>query len=356
MEVEAVPDTTALPDVLVIQILTSLAPSIKDIGRSRRVCTRWTTLAGDDAIWRALCASRFGCDPGAPPSDPAGAACASFFAAARAWCALEEHLGLELSALHPTLAPLHTRSRETWARLCTWSARELPEAAATIAPPASCADWAHFVKVLGFHNEASWPGLLALRVLSAVHDGQRISDDLRTAKEQIQGRGYGGEGHDSLEKRIKDGLAGLAPTLNAPFLGLCGGFSAYDKCSCVRPLPLLLIAAWSLFCREEYDFGEGSARARAPAPQRAVRAVVSQPCPRCTRVIAVEPPPFVCGAAVQSCSSSLSPSTWRASTSSTRTPAPCGPRPASPSPAGSATQPRRRCRWCVPSPPPLQPP
>jgi hypothetical protein len=38
---------------------------------------------------------------------------------------------------------------------------------------------------------------------------------------------------------------------NEPFLGLCGGFSAYDNCVCMRLFPLVLVATWTSFFRDE---------------------------------------------------------------------------------------------------------
>lgn len=108
-------------------------------------------------------------------------------------------------------------------------------------------------------------GLLALRLLSAVHDGQRFLTDIDSASHQARGRGYGGPASsvESIEHQLsllKMAASGAAVASGEAvdedreaFLGLCGGFSAYDTCLCVRLFPLLLVATWTQFFRDDYN-------------------------------------------------------------------------------------------------------
>ena len=172
-------------------------------------------------------------------------------------------LGLGRAA-RPTLAPLYTRARDTWGRLKTWAAAHLPEASRSIGPPATSEEWSRFMRWLELTEDME-AGLLALRLLSAVHDGQRFLTDIDSASHQARGRGYGGPASsvESIEHQLsllKMAASGAAVASGEAvdedreaFLGLCGGFSAYDTCLCVRLFPLLLVATWTQFFRDDYN-------------------------------------------------------------------------------------------------------
>ena len=101
---------------------------------------------------------------------------------------------------------------------------------------------------------------------------------LPAERAQVKGRAYGGPASsaDSIEHRLEQlqlaldeeraasAGGGVGSSGNPEederellereaFLGLCGGFSAYDTCLCVRPFPLLLVATWTIFFRDDYN-------------------------------------------------------------------------------------------------------
>lgn len=94
-----------------------------------------------------------------------------------------DFLGLGSSPC-PAFAPLFGRARDTWARLSSWSHANLPDAAATIGEPAGASEWGRFIEWLSLDPDA--PGLLALRLVCGVHDGQQIAHDVSMARRQLQ--------------------------------------------------------------------------------------------------------------------------------------------------------------------------
>jgi len=251
-ELDPPPDITALPDALLLHILTYLAAAA--LGRSAAACSRWRTLALDDEVWRGECRASFGLES---KTDPSGGACASFVEAARHWTDFTARTfgaSQPPAAARATLAPLWQRAREAWGRVSRWAGAALPEAKATLGPPASATEWQLFVSRLGLEGLQASEPLLAYRLLSAVHDGQRVASDAVTALRKLR---------DFVDPDLRQALhAAASGWYSHPSgwedecLGLGGGFSAYSNFACLRLLPLPLVAAWTGFLRAQSGLPE----------------------------------------------------------------------------------------------------
>jgi len=228
----------------------------------RAVCPRWRRLAGDDALWRPLCADAFALELPEPPkaadADAAAAArrealaaavaplalshgdsegsepaAADFFALWRGWIGLENSLGgMQLSA------PQLCRASAAFRRMKTWQAAHTPSIVDSLQPPLQQEEWEAFEAQLdgrpesglppaggGFAHaeQEGWQGLLALKMLLAVHNGQLTKCDVAADK---TGR---------VQRGADDGR----------FDGVLGGYSAYDHIVCTRIFPLSRIITWT---------------------------------------------------------------------------------------------------------------
>ncbi|EOD08551.1 hypothetical protein EMIHUDRAFT_105940 [Emiliania huxleyi CCMP1516] len=222
-ELDPPPDITALPDALLLHILSYLTAAA--LGRSAAACSRWRTLALDDEVWRGECRASFGLES---KTDPSGGACASFVEAARHWTDFTVRTfgaSQPPAAARATLAPLWQSAREAWGCVSRWAGDALPEAKATLGPPASATEWQLFVSRLG---------LEALRQLRDF-----VDPDLRQA---LHAAASGWYSHPS--------------GWEDECLGLGGGFSAYNNFACLRLLPLPLVAAWTGFLRAQSGLPE----------------------------------------------------------------------------------------------------
>ena len=239
-------DIFSLPDHIIIHTFGAFSSDLDVLGRCRQVSKRFGALAADEALWRSACDDNFGLTEAVGPD---GAACDSFYAAARVWsCFVTQELGTKGWL---GIAPVYIRARDTWARLAAWSARELPGASQSIGPPASHGDWVRFCRWLDLDPDiANSIGLEDLRLLAAIHDGQRLPSDAQMALRQVRGRDYAFE--SELEQLSTSQNAGPGSHPTEHFCGLLGGFSAYDTVLSVRLFPLLLIAAWTKFFRDDY--------------------------------------------------------------------------------------------------------
>jgi hypothetical protein len=248
-------DIDALPDALVLHVLLHLR-SAKWLCRCRAVSSRWLRLASDDEPWRAWCHSQFGLEEAAPPapSQP----CASYFDAGRQWTAHAAALGLPRNQPIPALCPLWRRAVRAWGRIEAWTAAHLPSACPTIGAPSTLASWRAALRRLDLDDHPLSEGpLLALRLLTAVHDGQRMARDAQigsTLCAQLPDEGEMGELTAELT-RASLGPDAWCDTANE-YLGLCGGFSAYDIEVSVRPLPLALVVVWTRYLREKAELPE----------------------------------------------------------------------------------------------------
>jgi len=135
-----------------------------------------------------------------------------------------------------------------------WAGDALPEAKATLGPPASATEWQLFVSRLGLEGLQASEPLLAYRLLSAVHDGQRVASDAVTALRELR---------DFVDPDLRQALhAAASGWYSHPSgwrnecLGLGGGFSAYSNFACLRLLPLPLVAAWTGFLRAQSGLPE----------------------------------------------------------------------------------------------------
>ncbi len=273
-----------LPDAVVQHAFSIVGRSDPaSLGRCTAVCTRWAHLAADDALWRTVCRDWYGLEtpkPLAPPGDPE---CGSFFRVAGCWSERRRHLGLS-SRRWPTLAPWLTRAAEAWDRISSWASEHLPEAHATIGRPVSVDDWRLFVKRVaptvgppaedhgsGSGSGAAVPepapsqcqpcatasesvsesGLLALRLLSSIHDGQQLAHDARTVMSQ-GGSVLSDHGLVETLERLEALAVEQPSSERSRFLGLCGGYSAYDQCVSTRLFPLPLIVAWTAFFADRW--------------------------------------------------------------------------------------------------------
>ena len=258
------PPTTfeSLDDALILHVLSFRLPDMHLLGRCRQVSSRWNTLAGDDMLWKVACKEQFGlAEPRAPPSETYTPP--TFYHAAKKWSALRVSLGL--SGQQPELAPMHMSAHSTWHRLRTWAQVHLPVAATSLGAPASTAGWNAFLTWIEADNHwvqgGTPPGLLQLRILSSIHDGQAFATDAQVASHHCQEAL--GEDDEGLVQALKDLSA--APLSGGDslsernhiqleqHLGLLGGMSAYDTCLSVRLFPLAVCAAWTLFFRRSQD-------------------------------------------------------------------------------------------------------
>jgi hypothetical protein len=241
---EPVLQLTSLPDVLVLHALGFVDPAT--LARCLAVSTKWSSLVRDDALWKSVCAEWFGLGACTFPASSANGGPATFIAAAACWSQLRAALGLPNEPC-PRLAPLHLAATEAWGRISSWAQVHLPEAHDSIGPGASCHEWNEFLQQVDLDDEPDAAGLLPLRLLSSVHDGQHLSTDARTAAEN-------GEVED---EELADALDDMSLEIDGDvgrqcFLGLLGGYSAYDTLVSVRPFPLVLIATWTLFFRRQW--------------------------------------------------------------------------------------------------------
>ena len=254
----------ALPDALLLHILTYLPRT--ELGAAGRVAKRLQTLATDDEVWRSECVSSFGL---AVREDEHGQECHTFYVAARQWSRFaRETIGVASTQKLPTLASDWLMAQEAWGRVARWAGKELPEARASLGPPATPAEWATLQRRLKLEaTPETSAALLALRLLSAVHDGQRIAsdaafileaanfndadaDELFEALSRASGRTVGGRSRSGVQKWY------ASPAKHDETLGLGGGFSAYEELACVRVLPVLLIEAYTTLVREKCSFPE----------------------------------------------------------------------------------------------------
>lgn len=240
------PTLSSLPDVLLLHTLSYLPPAC--LQRCRAVSAKWSSLGGDSHLWRAICSAEFGLHT---LTSPAGATYVCYMAAASRWSHFRAELDLPNRPCE-ALAQLHLGAAVAWDKVADWANVHLPQAYATIQAGATPTAWASFLRHVGLDD---CPALLPLRLLASVHDGQLIPIDLRTALQQFAGEE---EDDDAEEAAIRQALEGLAaripPTLpnsaSGRWLGLCGGYSAYDEVASVRLFPLPLIAAWTHFFRK----------------------------------------------------------------------------------------------------------
>jgi hypothetical protein len=254
----------ALPDALLLHILTYLPRA--ELGAAGRVAKRLQTLATDDEVWRSECVSSFGL---AVREDEHGQECHTFYEAARQWSRFaRETIGVASTKKLPTLASDWRMAQEAWGRVARWAGKELPEAWASLGPPATPAEWATLLRRLKLEaTPETSAALLALRLLSAVHDGQRIAsdaafildaanfddadaDELIEALSRASGRAVGGRSRSGVQKWY------ASPAKHDDTIGLGGGFSAYEELACVRVLPVLLIEAYTTLVREKCSFPE----------------------------------------------------------------------------------------------------
>ena len=94
-------------------------------------------------MWRGECRASFGLES---KTDPSGGACASFVEAARHWTDFTVRTfgaSQPPAAARATLAPLWQSAREAWGCVSRWAGDALPEAKATLGPPASATEIAH---------------------------------------------------------------------------------------------------------------------------------------------------------------------------------------------------------------------
>jgi len=247
----------SLPDALLLLIFSYLQQPA--LGRSLAVSMRWGQLASDDQLWRAVCDAKYGLKE---PKRGDGTGCVIFLEAARSWSRVASSvLGRPADEPMPALAPLWLRTNSMWASIVGWAEKHLPDAAASIAPGASQGEWTATLGRLDLDLSPTHEPLLALRLLYAVHDGQRNAFDAKSAARELTRGSFGprdlcqeleaaaatwfGNGSTS-------GAAGPDPE-SLPFIGLGGGFSAYDQHPCVRLLPLSLLTAWTLFMRNQVE-------------------------------------------------------------------------------------------------------
>ena len=102
---------------------------------------------------------------------------------------------------------MHTSAHGAWHGLRTWSEIHLPGAASSLGAPVSSEDWASFLTWIGVDATVSTgptgstgstgrlnggrlpPGLLQLRILSSIHDGQAFATDANASSPQYRGNG-----------------------------------------------------------------------------------------------------------------------------------------------------------------------
>jgi cell wall assembly regulator SMI1 len=244
-----------LDPVLVVHLLSFL-PVVQEqlalvataTARCRLVCRQWANVAKDDALWQDICDRTFGLTTrSAPPTlaAPVPAASPTYWDAAKAWLRLHEQLSLG-SHFPRMLAPAWTTAVETWHSVEQWTQEHTPAIRRTLAPPAPAASWPHVRSALGFLPDA--PGLLQLRVLVALHDGQGLRRDDTLAREagalppNASADWSPSAGEDSAAASEEDHV-------DEPCLGVLGGYSAYDTvCNC-RLFPLRLVVAWTRYFR-----------------------------------------------------------------------------------------------------------
>ena len=246
-----------LVDSLLLHVLSYLP--LADCGRCGVVSSRWDALARDDGLWRGICAARFGAE--SATAGPSGERCDSAFEAARLWSEMSALVGLRHEPA-PQLASLWQRATRTWGRLSNWAEEHLPLAAETLGPPATSTDWERALRRLELTAELCSPThepFLTLRLLFATHDGQHIASDALFAAGKLESHGDDEVGDLSDElRRVAMGPGGWYGSATggrqgppAMFLGLGGGFSAYDDMVSMRLLPLALVTAWTLYLRDK---------------------------------------------------------------------------------------------------------
>ena len=212
-----------------------------------------------------------------------------------------DNLRLCDAPLVPLLAPLWTRAAAAWHVLAAWAEATLSELHATLAPPADSQVWANtdpdpdpkpdpnpnlnlnpnpnpnsnpnpnpkqawatFLREVELPQDA--PCLAPLRALWSQHDGQRIEIDVKIAVENevlpstqlytpppcICPSPHHLHTASAPPPQVLDGPAPSLSRATADrqrFLGLVGGYSAYNSSVSVRLLPLRLAAAWTNFLR-----------------------------------------------------------------------------------------------------------
>ena len=254
-----VPSTIeSLDDELFVHVLEQVVSSPKSLGACRAVSLRWRDLSMDDVLWRQVCAGQFGLNQvRAPPNSKAP--CTNFYQAARAWFAYRKEFGLRGVPLPDDFADTVTAAHGHWAKLSAWAAVHLPEAKASIGAPASAADWTAFLEWLDLGSTAyavsTFPGLLQLRVLSSVCNGQQLASDAKMAARHIS-QSASVEGIEQALEQLAltnghGGQLSREQSIRESFQGLLGGLSAYDTSLCMRLFPLVVAAAWTQYFRKE---------------------------------------------------------------------------------------------------------
>ncbi len=295
---EAPPTLSSLPDALVQHALSFLDSDLAGLGRALCTSVGLSKTGRDDAVWRPFCVGRYGLED---LHDPTNELCDSWWHAARAWTQLcveqgdpslwkklsstprlaegcrvtllglsreelngrsgrtlrkladsgrweveleatdgpatlsvkPENLAPEDRAPVPLMAPLWLRSASAWRVLEDWAAATMPELRATFGPPVSASAFDAFLREVELPPHCH---VAPLRALWAQHDGQHIDIDMKIA----------------IDNEV---LEGEAPALSRAdmerqrFLGLVGGYSAYNHAVSVRLLPLRLAAVWTKFLR-----------------------------------------------------------------------------------------------------------
>jgi len=247
-----------LPNELAIAVFAHVEQP-EDLAACRFVCRSLRPLATDDEPWRRM-GTRMGLALQAECRNPDGSEAACVMEAVVAWCRMQRFV-FGASTKRTTLADhfdaLYTRSREVWASLEAWGAASCPDIVRTLAPPTDAARWnasrAARPGSAGFQER----GLLALRLLHAVHGGQELVRDIEQAQHNVDDENMEVEELAKMLARLRPaGFHAGAVAVDAAqwsrrevFLGLVGGYSAYNELVSVRLLPAVLITAWTNFFR-----------------------------------------------------------------------------------------------------------
>ena len=245
-----------LDDALLLHTLSFM--SRVSLGCCSRISSRWARLVTDGTVWQRWLQTQYGSTAAPflqPTAPPRAADCATFYDSARRWFAFATSIGVAAEEPCPQLSHIAGRAGRAWDRLSEWSRVHLPAAHAALGPPATQHEWQRALQRLSVASEVNVEAnalpILSLRVLYAICDGQRFGDDLQEAANNLDDEQHRELIEEMVKEAQRDGWQHNAQ--GSSFLGLGGGFSAYDLKQSVKLLPLSLITAWTLIFRQHYQ-------------------------------------------------------------------------------------------------------